>query len=111
MAVRIGRVGPSLEYPVVNPSSVESPLDPFMAQFLDLVERADDGFQPGPESKIMAERLDLPVPFVDALFTSARMRGLLKPAYGRGSKIRWRVSPAGAALTQDHRLYPDRDSG
>lgn len=75
-----------------------SPLDPFLSRFLDAVKGRDEGFQPGPESQELAEQLDLPRPFVDALFTSARMRGLLKPMYGRGSKIRWVLSPAGASL-------------
>lgn len=79
-----------------EPSTTTSPLDPFLRQFLALVDAGDLGFQPGPESDVLASRLELPRAFVDALFTSARTRGLLKPMYGRGNKIRWAVSPLGS---------------
>lgn len=75
-----------------------SPLDPFLAQFLAAIGEADDGFQPGAESRAIATSLDVPPSFVDALFTSARTRGLLKPVYGRGGKVRWTVSAAGQEL-------------
>lgn len=76
-------------------TSSPSPLDPFLVQFLAIIERSESGFQPGPESIRMASRMDLPRPFIDALFTSARIRGLIKPMYGRGNKIRWAVSAVG----------------
>ncbi|HYI24074.1 MAG TPA: hypothetical protein VD767_01575 [Thermomicrobiales bacterium] len=75
-----------------------SPLDPFLTRFLAAVKQREDGVQPGAELRAVAEALDLPAPFVDALFTSARKRGLLKPAYGRGNKVRWNVSTAGEQL-------------
>lgn len=51
---------------------------------------------------MLASRLDIPRAFVDALFTSARTRGLIKPMYGRGNKIRWAVSPVGEAIVRGH---------
>jgi hypothetical protein len=78
----------------------ESPLDPYLVQFLTAIHSLPDGYQPGPETSQVAADLDFPKAFVDALFTSARMRGLLKPQYGRGSKVRWTVSPAGAELVR-----------
>ncbi len=73
----------------------ESPLDPFLREFLVIVDSNESGFQPGPQSAKLASRMGTPQAFVDALFTSARTRGLLKPMYGRGTKIRWGVSPRG----------------
>ena len=96
---------------MTNSHATASPLDPFLARFLHEVGASSDGFQPGAESKLMAERLGVPLAFIDALFTSARMRGLLKPAYGRGSKIRWQLSPAGSDLASTHQAEPGRDSG
>lgn len=72
-----------------------SPLDPYLVRFLAVIERSESGFQPGPESASIASRMDLPRPFIDALFTSARTRGLIKPMYGRGNKIRWAISLIG----------------
>ncbi len=79
-----------------------SPLDPFLARFLALVAASASGFQPGPESDLAAQSLDVPRAFVDSLFTSARTRGLVKPLYGRGNKVRWTVSPVGETLVRDH---------
>ena len=74
----------------------ESPLDRFLASFLVAVNDLPDGYLHGPASaKSLASDLGLQREFVDALFTSARARGLLKPAYGRGSRIHWKVSDAG----------------
>lgn len=83
-------------------SQSSSPLDRFLVEFLTMVSASDAGFQPGPESATLATRMDTPQAFVDALFTSARTRGLLKPKYGRGNKIRWTVSPAGEAFLLRH---------
>ncbi|MBA2468033.1 MAG: hypothetical protein H0V37_01360 [Chloroflexia bacterium] len=79
-----------------------SPLDPFLVQFLVQVQAGKAGYQPGPEASAVASRLDIPRAFVDALFTSARTRGLLKPLYGRGTKIRWTVSPSGEDFIHRH---------
>jgi len=76
----------------------ESPLDPFLAPFLHEIQVHDNEYQPGLETTEIAASLDVPQAFVNALFTSAQTRGLLKPIYGRGSKIRWSVSPAGRSL-------------
>lgn len=77
-----------------------SPLDPFLVRFLAAVETRDQGFYPGVESAELATDLDLPRAFIDGLYTSARTRGLLKPRYGRGSRVRWGVSPSGRNLME-----------
>ncbi len=79
-------------------SPVPSPLDPYLARFLRAVKDSDDGFQPGAGSRAIVSALDLPASFVDALYTSARTRGLLRPAYARGGKVRWHVSHSGEEL-------------
>jgi hypothetical protein len=76
-------------------------------RFLGLLQTMEDGYQPGPETRDLAVSLDLPRAFVDALFTSARARGLVKPMYGRGSKIRWATSKSGVSLIE--RLTPGLD--
>ena len=91
------------EYPTLSDHSPHSsPLDPFLARFLAAVAKEDDGFQPGAEGRAIASSLDVPPSFVDALFTSARTRGLLKPVYGRAGKVRWNVSASGAELVRAH---------
>jgi len=77
-----------------------SPLDAFLARFLSLIAERERGFVPGPQSEKIAGTLGQPRAFIDMLFTSARMRGLIKPSYGSGNKIVWKVSPAGLALTE-----------
>lgn len=75
----------------------ESPLDRFLASFLVAVSEMSDGYLHSTASaKKLAAGLGMQREFVDALFTSARTRGLLKPAYGRGSRIHWKVSDHGA---------------
>ncbi|MBA3378023.1 MAG: hypothetical protein H0T93_04000 [Chloroflexia bacterium] len=86
---------------MVHPPRSPSPLDPFLVQFLAIVDASEDGFQPGPASANLASRMGTQRAFVDALFTSARTRGLIKPMYGRGSKIWWTVSPVGEAFLRD----------
>lgn len=76
----------------------ESPLDPFMARFLGAISEGETGYLSGTDNKTLAESLEMQCAFLDMLFNSARTRGLLKPAYGRGSKIVWNVSPTGQDL-------------
>ncbi len=82
-------------------SQSPSPLDPFMVTFLAIVDASENGFQPGPETSRLASRMDTQRAFVEALFTSARTRGLIRPMYGRGNKVRWAVSPLGEALMRN----------
>jgi hypothetical protein len=79
-----------------------SPLDRFIASFLRAVRDLPNGYMPGPQSKTLAADLDMQREFVDALFTSARTRGLLKPAYGRGSRIHWKLSDSGLQFLSVH---------
>lgn len=79
-----------------------SPLDRFLASFLAAISELPDGYLPGPTSNPLATGLGMPREFVDALFTSARTRGLLKPAYGRGSRIHWKVSDDGRTFLALH---------
>ena len=86
-----------------------SPLDPFLAPFLHEIQVRDNGYQPGLETAEISAALDVPQAFVNALFTSAQTRGLLKPIYGRGSKIRWEVSSSGQSLIHRLQLQAPRD--
>ena len=80
-----------------------SPLDRFLATFLQAVDQLPNGFLPGPQSRSLAADLSLQREFIDALFTSARTRGLLKPAYGRGSRVHWKLSDAGSEFLSSHK--------
>lgn len=72
-----------------------SPLDASLRQLLTYVRRLNDGYTPGAQTAEAARELDVPEAFVEALFVSARTRGLLKPNYfGRG-RLRWTVSATG----------------
>lgn len=81
---------------IMRPSSPNpSPLDNGLLRFLRQVRGLESGFHPGLQSREIAVILDIPEAFVDALFTSARTRGLLKPnPLGRG-RLRWTVSATG----------------
>lgn len=78
-----------------------SPLDDGLRRFLLHVRNDDAGFSPGRQSREAAVTLNVPEAFVEALFTSARTRGLLKPVpLGRG-KIRWAVSALGERFIEE----------
>lgn len=76
-----------------------SPLDPFLGPFLEEVARHPDGFSPISHGRRIAEERGWPLPFIEALFTSARTRGLIEPFRSPSSRgrPRWRVSAAGQA--------------
>lgn len=74
-----------------------SPLDPFLAPFLHQIEEHRDGYAPASHASAVAAALDWPPAFADALFTSARARGMLEPLRTRGARgrNRWCVSARG----------------
>lgn len=72
-----------------------SPLDEELRLFLRHVRQIQSGFSPGRQSREVASKLDVPDAFVEALFTSARTRGLLKPIPGNRGRLRWTVSATG----------------
>lgn len=78
-----------------------SPLDDGLRRFLRHVRDDDARFSPGRQSREAAETLNVPEAFVEALFTSARTRGLLKPVpLGRG-RVRWAVSALGERFLEE----------
>lgn len=83
-----------------------SPLDASLRRLLTVVRGLNDGFVPGAESSDVARALDVPEAFVEALFVSARTRGLLKPNYlGRG-RLRWTVSATGERFLENGEAQP-----
>ncbi len=77
-----------------------SPLDAFLIQFLRHVGELDTGYSPTSHTRAIAERCGFLPPFVEALFTSARARGLIEPfrsPHARG-RTRWRLSARGRTL-------------
>ncbi|MDP9355870.1 MAG: hypothetical protein M3R02_11445 [Chloroflexota bacterium] len=91
-----------------------SPLDPFLIQFLRHVADLDTGYSPASHARAIAESAGLLPPFVDALFTSARARGLLEPfrsPRARG-RTRWRLTSRGRALlTRTPDIPPPQSPG
>src|SRR5688572_16302030 len=75
-----------------------SPLDPFLGPFLERLGAYGEGYTPGTHGRAVAAALGWPPAFADALFTSARARGLVEPQWSRGSRgrHRWQVSRRGA---------------
>ncbi len=74
-----------------------SPLDGHLRRFLGFLDGLATGFGPTTDQAAAATACDVSVPFVEVLFTSARIRGLIEPFQPRGARgrYRWRVSPRG----------------
>ncbi len=87
-------------------STSPSPLDASLRRLLTVVRQLGDGFTPGPQTANVARELDVPEAFIEALFVSARTRGLLKPIYlGRG-RSRWTVSATGDRFVESGERPP-----
>jgi hypothetical protein len=76
-----------------------SPLDGYLVGFLDCLAALPDGFSPAGDAAAVAQRVDVLPEFVDALFVSARTRGLIEPFRSKNSRgrYRWQVSNRGRA--------------
>lgn len=76
---------------------LHSPLDPFLGLFLRRVGEYREGYAPTSHGVAVAAAFDWPPAFAEALFTSARVRGLVEPHRARGSRARnrWCVSARG----------------
>ena len=90
-------------------ATLPSPLDPFMGAFLGRVGAYQEGYAPTTHGPAVAEAQDWPPAFADALFTSARARGLVEPHRGRGvrARNRWRVSARGRTWLEHSRRVAD----
>lgn len=78
----------------------QSPLDPFLVQFLRELDTLETGYSPASHASVVAEECGFPPSFAEALFTSARARGLIEPFRSRHvrGRIRWRLSQKGHGL-------------
>lgn len=76
-----------------------SPLDDFLARFLRCLRQLPDGFSPIADGPRVADDCAFVPAFVEALFVSARTRGLIEPFRVRGAKgrYRWQVSRRGGS--------------
>ena len=74
-----------------------SPLDGFLEPFLRQIRDLPDGYAPASHGRVIAASFDWPPAFADALFVSARGRGLLEPYRARGARnrARWQISTRG----------------
>ncbi|MDP9365001.1 MAG: hypothetical protein M3Q10_12380 [Chloroflexota bacterium] len=75
-----------------------SPLDPFIVPFLRELAVLEDGYAPAAHGPKIAATLDWPPAFCEAVFASARGRGMVEPYRTRGARgrARWRVSSRGS---------------
>lgn len=80
-----------------------SPLDAFLRPFLRAVATNERGYSPTSDAAETAASLGCHAAFVEALFTSARARGLVEPMWGRGvrARNRWRLSARGGQWIAD----------
>ena len=74
-----------------------SPAVRFLARFLGSVAGLQDGFSPISDATRIAEICEVEPAFVEALFVSARTRGLIEPYRSKGSRgrYRWTLSARG----------------
>jgi hypothetical protein len=79
-----------------------SPLDSIMGLFLEYVLSQSNGFAPGIQSKSAAEAIDVSDALIDALFISARTRGLIAPDFNARGRTRWIVSNKGLRFLERH---------
>lgn len=83
--------------------STRSPLDPLIHSFLRFVQEEESGFSPTARASVetVAGRLEVPPELIDALFTSARSRGFLRPVPHGRVRVRWQVSSAGRVFLDE----------
>lgn len=83
------------------PAHRPSPLDDVMSRLLALLRHNPTGSRVNHAAEI-ATHLEVPREFVDALFTSAQRRGLIKPLSAVKGKITWAITPLGDRLLVHH---------
>ncbi|MGC4108663.1 MAG: hypothetical protein QM753_20255 [Thermomicrobiales bacterium] len=83
------------------PEHRPSPLDDVMSRLLALLRHTPTGTRVS-HAQDLANRLDVPREFVEALFTSAQRRGLIKPLSVVKGKITWAITPLGNRLLVHH---------
>lgn len=66
-----------------------------MVEFLEYVQSLSAGFAPGAQSRDAATFAGVPDALIDAVFVSARTRGLIRPDFTIRSRTRWIVSTRG----------------
>jgi hypothetical protein len=83
--------------PTRSATQAASPLDTFLARFLECLAARPDGFGPIVDGPTVAQQLEVLPAFVDALFVSARTRGLIEPFRAKSARgrYRWQVSNRG----------------
>jgi hypothetical protein len=79
--------------------SPPSPLDPFLATFLRWIDERPGGFAPASQGPTVGIALGWQPAFGEAIFVSARARGLIEPVHGRGAgtRNRWQLTARGRA--------------
>lgn len=80
-----------------------SPLDGAMIQMLALLEGRSTSFSGTRDLSDLAEIMEVPIPFVEGLFTSARRRGLLRAESAGRGKIIWTITSTGERLLANAR--------
>lgn len=82
----------------IRTEPTQSPLDPFLCQFLRAIEVMSNGYMPSSDRPRVTAALGWQLDFADAIMTSAQARGLVErtsPGQGRRRSF-WRVSARGS---------------
>jgi hypothetical protein len=95
--------------PTRSLNQAASPLDAFLARFLACLVDRLDGFSPTVDGSVVAQAMEVQPAFIDALFVSARTRGLIEPFRAKNARgrYRWQVSTRGRAWLARRELAPD----
>jgi len=83
------------------PEHRPSPLDEVMSRLLALLRHQPTGSRIN-HAQELAGHLEVPREFVEALFTSAQRRGLIKPLSVVKGKVTWAITPLGDRLLVHH---------
>ncbi len=89
-----------------------SPLDGAMIQLLRLLEGRSSGVSATKDLNDLAKAMDVPLPFVEGLFLSARRRGLLRAESAARGKVVWTITSTGEHLLAQYRApeaHPSAD--
>ncbi|MGN6030949.1 MAG: hypothetical protein ACTHQE_04720 [Thermomicrobiales bacterium] len=83
------------------PAHRPSPLDEIMSRLLALLRHQPTGARVS-HAQELAHHLEVPREFVEALFTTAQRRGLIKPLSVVKGKVTWAITPLGDRLLVHH---------
>ncbi len=88
-----------------------SPLDDAMVQLLGLLDGRSSGTFGTRDLIDLANAMEVPAPFVQGLFLSARRRGLVAPESAGRGKVTWKLTAIGSKLLAQDSMPSDERAG